>query len=91
MIARHHWKHYGDPAPIREHWPGLTDLMAYFQRHVDEVSVASRSIPPQWGPVRFLPAPRTYDAPPWGVRVVSQAKSRKIPTRNMLPLLFVSR
>lgn len=38
VIARHHWKHYGDPAPIKEHWAGLTDLMAYFQRHVDKAT-----------------------------------------------------
>ena len=29
---------------------------------------------------------RTYDAPPWGVRVVSRTKSRKIPTRKILSL-----
>ena len=57
----------------------------------DTVRVASRSIPPPWGSIRFRLAPRTYDAPPCGpsVRVVSLTKSRKIPTRNILPLFFV--
>ena len=53
------------------------------------VRVASRSISPPWGSIRFRLALRTY-APP-GVRVVSQTKSRKIPTRKILPLFFVSR
>ena len=46
---------------------------------------------PRWGSIRFRPAPRTYA--PWGciVRVVSQTKSRKIPTRKTLPLFFVRR
>ena len=48
----------------------------------------TRSIPPPWGSIRFRLAPRTYA--PWGVRVVSQTKSRKIPTRNILPLFFVT-
>ena len=36
-----------------------------------------------WGSIRFRLAPRAYA--PWGciVRVVSQTKSRKIPTRNI--------
>ena len=38
VIARHHWKNYGDPNPIKENWAGLTDLMGYFQRHVDRAS-----------------------------------------------------
>ena len=46
---------------------------------------ARRSISPPWGSIRFRLALRTYA--PWGVRVVSQTKSRKIPTRNILPLL----
>ena len=53
------------------------------------VRVASRSISPPWGSIRFRLALRTYA--PWGVRVVSQTKSRKIPTRNILPLFFASR
>ena len=55
-------------------------------------SVASRSMPPPWGSIRFRPAPRTYDAPPCGlsVRVVSQTKPRKIPTRKMLPLFVAT-
>ena len=48
-----------------------------------------RSIPPPRGSIRFRLALRAYDAPPWGVRVVSQTKSRKIPTRNILPPFFV--
>ena len=43
--------------------------------------VTSRSISPPWGLIRFRLALRTYA--PWGVRVVSQTKSRKIPTRNI--------
>ena len=39
--------------------------------------------------VVWLPA-RTMH-PPWGVRVVSQTKLTKIPTRNMLPLFCVIR
>ena len=50
------------------------------------VCVASRSISPRWGSTRFRLALRTYA--PWGVRVVSQTKSRKIPTRKILPLFF---
>ena len=38
----------------------------------------SRSIPPPWGSIRFRPGPRTHA--PRGARVVSQTKSRKIPT-----------
>ena len=53
-----------------------------------KVRVQSRSIPPPWGSIRCRLAPRTYA--PWGVRVVSQTESRKIPTRNILPL-FLSR
>ena len=55
------------------------------------VRVTSRSISPRWGPIRFRPAPRT--CAPWGVRVVSLAKSSKIPTRSrkILPLFFVGR
>ena len=48
---------------------------------------ASRSIPPPWRSIRFRLALRTYA--PWGVRVVSQTKSRKIPGRNILPLFLV--
>ena len=54
-----------------------------------EVRVVSRSISPPWRSIRFRLALRTYA--PWGVRVVSQTKSRKIPTRNFLPLFFASR
>ena len=50
---------------------------------------ASRSIPPPWGSIRFRLALRT--CAPWGVRVVSQTKSRKLPTRKILPLFFVRR
>ena len=55
------------------------------------VRVPSRSIPPPWRSIRFRLTLRTYDAPPWGVRVVSQTKSRKIPTRKILPPFFASR
>ena len=55
------------------------------------VRVTSRSVSPPWRSIRFRLALRTYA--PWGciVRVVSQAKSRKIPTRKILPLFFASR
>ena len=45
-----------------------------------DVRVASRSISPPWGSIRFRLAPRTYA--PWGciVRVVGQTKSRKSST-----------
>ena len=46
--------------------------------NVVQVRVASRSILPPWGSFRFRPALR--------VRVVSQTKSRKIPTRIILPV-----
>ena len=56
-----------------------------------QVRVATRSITPRWRSIRFRLALRTYDAPPCGpsVRVVSQTKSRKIPTRKILPLVVV--
>ena len=44
------------------------------------VRAVSRSISPPWGSIRFRLALRAYA--PWGVRVVSQTKSRKIPTRK---------
>ena len=44
---------------------------------------------PPWRSIRFRLALRAYA--PWGVRVVSQTKSRKIPTRKKLPLFFASR
>ena len=53
------------------------------------VSYLSRSIPPPWRSIRFRLALRTYA--PWGVRVVSQTKSRKIPTRKILTLFFETR
>ena len=67
------------------HNPEFTTLEFY------QVRVVGRSISPPWGSIRFRQAPRTYDAPPWGARVVSQTKSRKIPTRNILPLFSVTR
>ena len=45
---------------------------------------ASRSFSPPWRSIRFRLALRTYA--PRGVRVVSQTKSRKIPTRNITAL-----
>ena len=64
------------------------------------VRVASRSISPQWGvnlilsgAIRFRLAPRAYDVPPWGARVVPDrpTKSRKTPTRKTFPPLSVAR
>ena len=63
---------------------GLSDVLGF------EVRTAGRSISPPWRPIRIRRAPRTYA--PWGciVRVVSQTKSRKRPTRNVLPpFLFI--
>ena len=59
------------------------------QQQAEYAPVLGRSIPPPWRSIRFRLAPRTYA--PWRVRVGSQAKSRKIPTRHVLPLLFVIR
>ena len=53
------------------------------------VSVVSRSILPPWGSIRLRLALHTYA--PWGVRVMSQTKSRKIPSRKILLLFFASR
>ena len=50
---------------------------------VHKVRVVSRLVSPKWGPVRFRLAPRTYDAPPWGVRVVNPTKSRNIHPKNI--------
>ena len=57
------------------------------------VRVPSRSIPPPWGSIRFRLAPRTYAPRGPSVRVVPDrlTKSRKIPTRKLLPLFFLSR
>ena len=38
VIARNHWRHYGDIDVLVRHYPGLVDLMGYFQRHVDNSS-----------------------------------------------------
>ena len=66
--------------------PGLMDQQA-------KVHAVSRPTPPRWRSIRFRLALRTYNAPPWGVRVVPDrlTKSRKIPTRKILPFLFVAR
>ena len=57
------------------------------------VRVVGRSIPPPWWSIRCRLALRTYDAPPCGpsVRVMSQRKSGKIPTLNILPPFFLIR
>ena len=45
------------------------------------VRVASRSIPPRWGPIRFFPL--AYTCALWGVRVGGRAKPlSKMPTLN---------
>ena len=56
------------------------------------VRVPSRSTAPPWGSIRVRLALRTYAYAPWGVRVVPDrlTKSRKIPTRNVLPLFLVA-
>jgi len=65
------------------------NLLSLVGSSLKVVIVASRLISPPWRSIRFRLALRTYA--PWGARVVSQAKSRKIPTRNILPLFSVSR
>jgi alpha-L-rhamnosidase len=35
VIARDAWRHYADRALLERHYPGFTDLMGYFQRHVN--------------------------------------------------------
>ena len=66
-----------------------------YNTFVTGVRVASRSISPPWGSIRFRLAPRTHWGPTWGciVRAVPdrQTKSRKIPTRKILPLVVVIR
>ena len=52
-----------------------------------KVRAVGRSIPPPWGSVRFRPPTCTYAPRGCIVRVVERAKSRKIPTRKLLPLL----
>jgi len=56
-------------------------VMATMAKKLVKVRGASRSIPPPWRSIRFRLAPRTYALR--GVRVVSQTKSSKIPTRNI--------
>ena len=34
VIARTHWRHYGDKTLLQEHWEGFVALMDYFERHV---------------------------------------------------------
>ena len=60
-----------------------------YNAEVLRVRAMSRSIPPPWRSIRFRLVLRTYA--PWGVRVVSQTKSRKIPTRKILPHFLVIR
>ena len=52
--------------------------------------VVSRSISPRWCSIRIRLAPRTYAPCGPSARVVSQTKSRKIPTctRDTLPLVL---
>ena len=64
-------------------------LQAMVNNRLTTVRAVSRSTSPPWGSIRFRLALRTYA--PWGVRVVSQTKSRKIPTRKIPPLSFASR
>ena len=64
-------------------------------REVAEAVIKSVYVPwavqfhPQWGSIRLRPITPTC-APP-GVRVGVLAKSRNLPTRNVLPHFFVSR
>ena len=56
------------------------------------VRAVSRTMPPRLGSIRFRSPLRAYDAPPWGVRVVPDrlTKSRKTPTRKILPRSFLA-
>ena len=38
VIARTHWRHYGDAALLAEHWEGLVAMMGYFERNVNPAS-----------------------------------------------------
>ena len=70
----------------------LTTMMQALQAQATakgkgKVRAVSRSIPPRWRSIRFRLTLRTYA--PWGVRVVSLTKSKKIPTQKIFPLFFV--
>ena len=72
------------------HAEGQEEEQDHGQRQ--DVRVPRRSIPPPWRAIRFRLALRTYAPCGPSVRVVSQTKSRKIPTsRDILPLCFVIR
>ena len=53
----------------------------------DMVRIVNPSILAGWGSIRFSPLICTYA--PWGARADEQTKSRKIPTRKILPFLLV--
>ena len=82
-----------------EMWPAAFGLGNELQWYLpasqwahDAVTMyASRALQfhPDGGQFDFVWLSRTYA--PWGVRVVSQTKSRKIPTHNTLPLFSVRR
>ena len=81
-----------DGIELTRHWGEIERLTAGTRRGrrsctttTSQVRVPSRSIPPRWRSIQFRLAARTYDASPWGVRVVGQTKSRKAPTRKILP------
>ena len=76
-----------DHFPVLEHLGTLRLVGDQSDNHLHNMSavgslasvrVASRTMSPPWGSIRFRLAPRTYD--PRGVRVVSRTKLRKIPT-----------
>ena len=77
-----------DPAsdPTFQKVTSLDMTIAGVDLTIDKVRVASRSISPPWGPIRFRPAPRTYA--PWGciVRVVSKTKSGKYHPKYFISL-----
>ena len=72
----------------KRHVPMPAELVVKRSHDTNKVRVPSRSIPPPWGSIRFRLAPRTYAPCGPSVRVVSQTKSRKIPTRKTITALF---
>ena len=80
--------------------PRTRRLREWMRRTASTLVFSMENVPPcAWGTppepftstpmarsVRFHLAHHTYDAPPWGVREAGPTKSRKRPTRKILPL-----
>jgi len=86
VMLKYNWKRVG---VLCDESVWATGTMAAFVGHL-KVRAPSRSIPPPWRSTRFRLAPRTYAPCGPSVRVVSQTKSRKIPTRKIFPLFSVT-